>query len=72
MVVFAMHSKLWRCLIRSVIRFSTRFEDGFVNLQEVLGRLAESVVNEVMNAEADRLCGATGNSRNGYRIPFPA
>lgn len=49
-----------------------RFEDGFVNLQEVLGRLAESVVNEVMSAEADRLCGATGNSRNGYRIPFPA
>lgn len=49
-----------------------RFEDGFVNLQEVLGRLAESVVNEVMSAEADRLCGATGNSRNCYRIPFPA
>lgn len=44
-----------------------RFEDGFINLQEVLGQLAESVVNEVMSAEADQLCAATGNSRNGYR-----
>lgn len=41
--------------------------DGSINLQEVLRRLAESVVNEVMRAEADQLCGATGNSRNGYR-----
>lgn len=44
-----------------------RFEDGFINLQEVLRRLAESIVNEIMSAEADQLCGATGNSRNGYR-----
>ena len=44
-----------------------RFEDGFINLQEVLRQLAESVVNEIMSAEADQLCGATGNSRNGYR-----
>ena len=44
-----------------------RFEDGSINLQEVLRRLAESVVNEVMSAEADQLCEATGNSRNGYR-----
>ena len=44
-----------------------RFEDGFINIQEVPGQLAESVVNEVMSAEADQLCGATGNSRNGYR-----
>ena len=44
-----------------------RFEDGFINLQEVLKQLAESVVNEIMSAEADQLCEATGNSRNGYR-----
>jgi hypothetical protein len=44
-----------------------RFEDGFINIQEVLRQLAESVVNEVMSAEADQLCGATGNSRNGHR-----
>ena len=44
-----------------------RFEDGSVNLQEMPGQLADSVVNEVMSAEADQLCEATGNSRNGYR-----
>ena len=44
-----------------------RFEDGFINLQEVLRQLAESVVNEIMAAEADQLCEATHNSRNGYR-----
>lgn len=44
-----------------------RFEDGFVNMQELLRSLAESVVNEIMSAEADQMCEATGNSRNGYR-----
>ena len=44
-----------------------RFEDGCINLQELLRQLAESVVNEIMSAEADQLCEATGNSRNGYR-----
>lgn len=44
-----------------------RFEDGFVNMQELLRQLAESIVNEIMSAEADQLCEATGNSRNGYR-----
>lgn len=44
-----------------------RFEDGFVNMQELLGQLAESAVNEMMSAEADRLCEATGNGRDGYR-----
>ena len=44
-----------------------RFEDGFVNMQEPLGQLAESVVNEMMSAEADRLCEATGNGRNACR-----
>lgn len=44
-----------------------RFEDGSINLREVLRQLAESVANEVMSAEADQPCEATGNSRNGYR-----
>ena len=36
-------------------------------MQELLRSLAESVVNEIMSVEADQLCDATGNSRNGYR-----
>ena len=44
-----------------------RFADGFVNMQELLRQLAESVVNEIMSAEADQLYEATSNSRNGYR-----
>ena len=44
-----------------------RLEDGFVNMQEPLRQLAESVVNEMMSAEAYQPCQATGNSRNGYR-----
>ena len=43
-----------------------RFQDGAVNLQELLRQLAESIVNEIMDAEADQMCGE-GNSRNGYR-----
>lgn len=35
-----------------------RFEDGFVNMQELLRQLAEDVVNEIMSAEADQLRGA--------------
>lgn len=48
-----------------------RFEDGSINLQELLRRLAKSVVNEIMDAEADQLCWGTGNSRNGYRERRP-
>ena len=44
-----------------------RFADGSISLQEVLRQLAESVADEVMSAEADQPCEATGNSRNGYR-----
>jgi putative transposase len=43
-----------------------RFQDGTINMQELLRQLAESVVNEIMGAEADQMCGE-GNSRNGYR-----
>lgn len=44
-----------------------RFADGAIDLQELLRRLAEQAVNGIMSAEADQLCEATGNSRNGYR-----
>ena len=43
-----------------------RFQDGTTDMQELLHQLAESVVNEIMDAEADQMCGE-GNSRNGYR-----
>ena len=44
-----------------------RFDDGAIDMQELLRSLAERVVNAVMVAEADRLCGGGANSRNGYR-----
>lgn len=44
-----------------------RFDDGAIDMQELLRRLAEQVVNAVMDAEADQLCGGGVNSRNGYR-----
>ena len=44
-----------------------RFEDGAINLQELIRRLAEDLANGIMDAEADQMCEATGNSRNGYR-----
>ena len=44
-----------------------RFEDGSVNLRELMRRIAEDVVNAIMDAEADQLCAGGANSRNGYR-----
>ena len=45
-----------------------RFEDGSASLRELMRRIAEDVVNAIMDAEADQLCAAGGvNSRNGYR-----
>ena len=43
-----------------------RFDDGMVNLQELIRLMAESLVNEIMDAQADEAC-AEGNQRNGYR-----
>ena len=43
-----------------------RFEDGSINMRELLRALAESVVKEITSAEADQLCDATGNGRNGH------
>ena len=44
-----------------------RFDDGMVNLQELVRTLAEVLVNQIMDAEADQLCEGGANSRNGYR-----
>lgn len=44
-----------------------RFDDGAIDIQELHRRLAEQVVNAVMDAEADQLYGSGSNSRNGYR-----
>lgn len=43
-----------------------RFDDGMVNLQELIRMMAEALVNEIMDAQADEAC-AEGNQRNGYR-----
>ena len=44
-----------------------RLEDGSVNLGELMRRIAEDVVNAIMDAEADQLYSGGANSRNGYR-----
>lgn len=43
-----------------------RFDDGIVNIQELLRVMAEALVNEIMDAQAEDAC-ADGNQRNGYR-----
>ena len=43
-----------------------RFDDGMVNMSELIRAMAESLVNEIMDAQADDACEA-GNRRNGYR-----
>jgi len=44
-----------------------RLEDGSVSLRGLMGRIAEDVVNAIMDAEADQLCAGGANSRNGCR-----
>lgn len=44
-----------------------RFDDGTIDMQELLRRLAGQVVNAAMGAETDQLCGGGANSRNGHR-----
>lgn len=40
------------------------FDDGMVDVRELVCTIAESVVNEVMDAQADDAC-ADGNVRHG-------
>ncbi len=44
-----------------------RFDDDAIDMHDLLRRLAEQVVNSVMDAETDQLRGGGANSRNGYR-----
>lgn len=39
-----------------------RFEDGSVNLRELMRRIAEDVVNAIMDADADQLHAGGANS----------
>lgn len=43
-----------------------RSDDGMVNIRELIRIMAEALVNEIMDAQADDAC-ADGNRRNGYR-----
>ena len=43
-----------------------RFDDGMANMQELFRAMAASLVNEIMDAQAEDAC-ADGNQRNGYR-----
>lgn len=43
-----------------------RFDDGMVNMTELIRVMAGSLVNEIMGARADEACEAD-NRRNGYR-----
>ena len=43
-----------------------RFDAGMVNMAELIRVVAESLVNEIMDAQADEAC-ESGNRRNGYR-----
>jgi putative transposase len=36
-----------------------KFADGSINLQELFRQLAESVINAVMDAEAEEMCSAS-------------
>lgn len=43
-----------------------RFDDGMVNISELIRIMAQSLVNEIMDMQADEAC-ANGTQRNGYR-----
>lgn len=43
-----------------------RFDDGMASMAEPIGVMAESLVNEAMDAQADEAC-ESGNRRNGCR-----
>ena len=43
-----------------------RFDDGMVNMAELIRVMAESLVNEIMDARADEACEG-GNRRDGHR-----
>lgn len=46
--------------------------DGLLDMRELARTLLESMVDEMMGAQADMLCGDGANARNGYRERGPA
>ena len=55
---------------RAVAGQIPRFDDGMVNIRELLRVMAEALVNEIMDAWAEDAC-ADGSQRNGYRDRTP-
>ena len=45
----------------------SRFDDAMIDMRELIRRLAEQMLNAIMDAEADQLSAGGANSRNGYR-----
>lgn len=43
-----------------------RFDDGMVNIQDLICIMAESIVNEIIDIQVEDAC-ADGNQRSGYR-----
>ena len=43
-----------------------RFDDGMVNIAELIRVMAGSIANEIMDAQADEVC-ESGKQLNGYR-----
>ena len=44
-----------------------RFDDGVIDMQELLRPLVERVANAVMDVETNQLSGGGANSHNGHR-----
>ena len=44
-----------------------RFDDGMVDMRELIRTMAEALINEIMSTQADIMCEDQGNTRNGYR-----
>ena len=40
-----------------------RFDDGMIDMQELIRTMAESLINEIMSAQADELCDSSNNNR---------
>lgn len=47
-----------------------RFDDGMVSMAEPVRVMVVSLVNEILDAQADEACEA-GNRRNGHRELLP-
>ena len=56
--------------MNSLDRETPRFDDGMVNIRELVRVMAESLVNEIMDVRAGDAC-ADGNRCDGYRERAP-